>query len=307
MALIMTVRLTLGPILFHWPAEQKLDFYARIADEAPIDTVYLGEVVCSKRTPFFEEHYEAVASRLERGGKTVVMSSLAEIMLKREREMIIEFAAIAAHEIEVNDASALFHLDGRPHRLGALMNVYNEETLSVLAARGATHVTPPWEVPRTALAVLAARAKTLGVGFEVQAFGRASLALSARCYHARAHGRTKDNCQFVCAEDADGMTLRGMDGAAFLAINGIQTLSHAYVDLSGDLEDLLALGPTDLRLSPHTLDMAGVARAFRDALDGRIAPAEAHRRIAELADAAPFANGFFHGQPGHLYVQPGAH
>ncbi len=57
----MKPELTLGPILFHWPAEQKLDFYARIADEAPIDTVYLGEVICSKRSPFFDKHYDEVA------------------------------------------------------------------------------------------------------------------------------------------------------------------------------------------------------------------------------------------------------
>ena len=48
--------LTLGPLLFHWPAHKRRDFYLRIADEAPIDTVYLGEVVCSKREPFFEPY-----------------------------------------------------------------------------------------------------------------------------------------------------------------------------------------------------------------------------------------------------------
>ena len=47
-------KLTLGPVLFHWPAERMQDFYARIADEADIDIVYLGESVCSKRASFFD-------------------------------------------------------------------------------------------------------------------------------------------------------------------------------------------------------------------------------------------------------------
>lgn len=300
----MTVRLTLGPILFHWPTEKKLDFYARIADEAPVDVVYLGEVVCSKRAPFFEDHYEEVASRLERAGKKVVMSSLGEVMLKREREMVADFARLEGREIEINDNTALFHVSGRrPHRLGPLMNVYNEATLSYLAARGATHVAPPPEMPREALAVLAARARALNVGFEIQGFGRASLALSARCYHARAHGRTKDNCQFVCEQDVDGMTLNALDGAAFLAVNGIQTLSHAFIDLSGDLADLVALGVTDIRLSPHSLDMVAVARIFREALDERISAAEARQKIRALDAPGPFANGFFHGRAGHRYVE----
>ncbi|MCB1784587.1 MAG: U32 family peptidase, partial [Alphaproteobacteria bacterium] len=76
-------QLTMGPILFHWPADKKRDFYFRIADEAPVDTVYIGEVVCSKRAPFFEAHCDEVAERLTKAGKKVVFSSLAEIMIPR--------------------------------------------------------------------------------------------------------------------------------------------------------------------------------------------------------------------------------
>ena len=52
------MRLTLGPIPFHWAEQEKMDFYAAIADEAPVDTVYLGEVICSKRAPFFDHRLE---------------------------------------------------------------------------------------------------------------------------------------------------------------------------------------------------------------------------------------------------------
>ena len=62
-------RLTLGPLLFHWPAAKRRDFYFRIADEATLDSVYLGEVVCSKRVPAFEPYRAAVIERLTAAGK----------------------------------------------------------------------------------------------------------------------------------------------------------------------------------------------------------------------------------------------
>lgn len=300
-------RLTLGPLLFHWPVEKRLDFYRRIADEAPLDTVYLGEVICSKRAPFFDEHIEAVAERLERGGKTVVLSSLCEVMLKRERIMIEEHCAYRSREIEVNDSSALLHISGRPHRLGQFMNVYNEATLRYLAQRGATHVCVPAELPGSAVAELARHAASLGVGLEVQVYGRTPLAVSARCYHARAHGRTKDNCLFVCENDADGMPLRTIDGRPFLTINGIQTLSYTCTDLSSELDGLLAGGVTDLRLMPHSHDMVAVARIFRDRADRRIDGAEAGRRLTQINGEVPLANGFWHGKAGHARVKRASH
>src|SRR5690606_2138301 len=64
--------LTLGPLHYNWPAEYRRDFYARIADEAPVDTVCLGEVVCTKRAPFTDPDLPAIAERLVAGGKEVV-------------------------------------------------------------------------------------------------------------------------------------------------------------------------------------------------------------------------------------------
>jgi collagenase-like PrtC family protease len=294
--------LTIGPILFHWTGDRKRDFYARIADEAPVSTVYLGEVICSKRSPFFDEHIPEVAERLERAGKKVVSSSLCEVMLKREREAMREHAAIPDREIEINDNSGLFHATGRPHRIGGLFNCYNEATLDALVKRGATHVCLPAELPRASVALMAARGRERGVGIEHQVFGRASLAVSARCYHARAHGRVKDNCQFVCEEDEDGMTLKTVEGAPFLAVNGIQTLSYAYLNLLGDLDDLVALGVTHLRLSPHTQDMVATAEIFRDRLDGRLGVEEAQAKLKELRPDATFANGFWKGRAGHTFT-----
>ncbi|QDG76557.1 U32 family peptidase [Labrenzia sp. PHM005] len=298
----MTRSLTLGPILFHWPAEQKLDFYARIADEAPVDTVYLGEVICSKRSPFFEQHYDEVAERLQRGGKKVVFSSLTEVVLKRERKAIEGFCELDDHEIEINNTSALLNMDGKAHRVGPLMNVYNEMSMAYLAKGGATHFCLPVELPGTSAKLLADKAAELGAGVEMQVYGRASLAVSARCYHARAHARTKDNCQFVCEDNPDGMPLKTLDGKPFLAVNGIQTLSQSYLNYLKDLPELMAAGITHYRLSPHTHDMVAIAQIFRDVLDDKVSSEEAGVRLSVVTGSLPFSNGFWHGKAGHLRV-----
>lgn len=296
---VPSAKLTLGPILFHWDAAVKRDFYARIADESVIDTVYLGEVVCSKRTPFFDPDIPDVIARLERGGKRVVLSSLCEVVLPRERRMIAETCTSESHEVEVNNAAALLSIAGRRHRIGPMMNVYNAEAMCYLAGDGAAHFTLPHELPRDVVAHLAGAAAAIGAATEVQIFGRASLAVSARCYHARAHGRTKDNCQFVCENDADGMALQTLDGRDFLTVNGIQTLSHSYVNLVGEVADLIAMGVGNLRLMPHSADMVAIAAIFSDQMAGRLDVGEARAALDSLSLPAPFSNGFWHARAGH--------
>lgn len=290
--------LTMGPILFHWGAEKKKDFYYRIADESPVATVYLGEVICSKRSPFFEDHYADVAERLVSGGKRVIFSSLAEVMIPRERKMTAGLCEIGDFEVEANDASALYHLRGRPHRIGQYFNAYNEETINYLCDRGATHITLPAELPRSSIEVLANFAYLKGVALEMQVYGRMGLALSARCYHARAHDRVKDNCQFVCEQDPDGLPLKTLGGQDFLSINGVQTLSNTCLNLIHEVRDIVEIGIKALRLSPHDCDMVAVSRNFHDVLEGRLSPEEAEARLGESGLEAPFSDGFYFGREG---------
>src|SRR5690606_18938147 len=117
-------------------------------------------------------------------------------------------------------------LQGRPHVIGPYINVYNETTLAYLAQRGASAICLPPELPLGSIGAIAAANDEIAV--EVFAWGRSPLAISARCYHARVHGLTKDGCQFVCGEDPDGLDVDTLDGQAFLSINGVQTLSRSY-------------------------------------------------------------------------------
>lgn len=293
--------LTIGPILFHWPPDTWRDFYFRIADEAPVETVYVGEVVCSKRAPIYEHHYEEVTARLKKAGKKVVFSTLGEVMIRHDRRMVEELCALKDEMIEANDASALWHLSGRPHAIGPFVNVYNEETLKLLVQKGARHVCLPPELPATALAIMANKAGELAVTTEVQVYGRVPLALSARCYHARAHGRIKDNCQFVCVKDPDGMELKTMKGAPFLAINGIQTMSYTCLNLAREMHEMKNMSITRFRLSPHSHDMVETAKLFRSVLDGAVSADEIESRLAETGVQAPFSNGFYHKKAGHVW------
>jgi collagenase-like PrtC family protease len=206
---------------------------------------------------------------------------------------------------EVNDASQLAGVAGKPHAAGPFLNVYNEDALCYLAHRGAEVFCLPAELPGSSVKVMGACAAKHGVAVETQVFGRIPLALSARCYHARAHGLTKDGCQFVCERDPDGMVLKTLDGAPFLTINGIQTMSYRYLNLIRDLERLSELGVSRFRLSPDSGDMLAVARLFRDVLDRVTAPAEAMARLSHLRPGADYADGFFHQRPGTTWSNSG--
>jgi len=292
-------KLTLGPVLFNWKPEALRDFYFRMADEAAVDTVHVGEVVCSKRTPFFEPFIPEIVERLTAAGKEVVLSSLALIMTDRELAAAHDLAA-ADLTVEANDISVAALMQGRGFVAGPLLNIYNEGTLASLEGMGASRVCLPAELSATAIASLAATAKA---EIEVQAFGRLPLAISARCYAARARNLTKDGCQYVCAEDPDGMAVETLDEVPFLAVNGTQTMSYHHMDLLGDLAGLTAKGVRRFRLWPQSFDMVGVAGVFRAVLDRTMAVAEAEDALAALCPGAEFANGYIHGQPGHLFIE----
>lgn len=295
----MTMKITLGPVLFNWSPERWRDFYFRIADEADVNSVCVGEVVCAKRAPFSEPYLPDVIARLQAAGKEVVLSTLALISNGREEAAIAELAKTDDFLIEVNDIGATDALAGRPHALGPLVNIYNEATLGFLAARGAVRVCLPPELPAAAIAALAG---TKVAEIEVQAFGRLPLAISARCFHARAEHLHKDGCQFVCNKDADGRVVRTLGDEAFLAINGTQTLSHSAILLLSELGDLVSRGVARIRLSPQTCDMVAVADVFRAVMKHQLDVEEATRRLHALAPDLPFSNGFYYGVAGRRHM-----
>jgi O2-independent ubiquinone biosynthesis protein UbiV len=292
-------RLTVGPVLFHWPEERFRDFYFRIADEADCDTVAIGEVVCSKRMPFVEDVLPEVIGRLHRGGKEVLLASLALVGDERELAAMRALAAGGADLVEGNDVAVLRALKGRPHAVGPYVNIYNEDALTYLVGQGAVRACLNPELPGPLIAELA---RLAGIPLEVVVFGRLPLAISARCFHARAEDRSKDACQFACKSDPDGRPVQTLEGMPFLAMNGVQTLSWGCANLLHELAPMRAAGIERFRLSPQSGDMVATVALFREVLDGRREPAAAVDRLAGLYPGMAFANGFYHAVPGHRFI-----
>lgn len=293
----MTMELTVGPNQFFWSAESWAQLYQDLAT-APVDRVSLGELVCSKRLPFYNDRIPEAISSLVEAGKDVALTSLALVTLKRERKLTGELAEMGV-EVEINDLTAISYLPEYANfSVGPLVNVYNEGTLDWLARRGAVRVCLPPELPLESVRTLAAKGAELGLVIEAWGHGRLPLAISGRCYHARRHGRTKDNCQFACEEDLDGLDVRTMEDKPFLTMNGVQTLSDSYACAVHQIDILADAGVTALRLSPQSngfIDLCGIYRAV---LDRAMSPGAAVEEIIALDDNTRLSDGFLTGARG---------
>ena len=295
------IELTLGPLLFNWPAERLRAYYADVAEEAAIDRVYLGEVVCGKRAPLVANVLVEAAERLQSAGKQVVWSGQA--LPSTPREMRVGAKQLAAGGlVELNDVSGLTQLPaGAPFVAGPFLNVYNEAAAAELMRRGCRRLCPNIELPLNAVATIAAACE--GLEIELFAYGRLPLALSGRCYHARLHGLRKDTCQFVCDRDPDGLAVNTVEGEPFLAINGVQTLSHGVHLADAPLQTLRDAGVGALRLSPHTTDLSAIVAAFRRFADGDIDRHALRTAVAAANPPGPLVNGYLHGLAGIRRVE----
>jgi len=287
--------LTLGPILFNWEADKRRDFYFRIADESVFDCVYLGEVVCSKREPFFENDLPGIVDRLRAAGKSVVMSTLALVTSEQEMDLIQKNVE-AGLMIEANDVACLQVLAGMPHIIGPYINIFNKSSRDFVVHQNATRIVLPVEMNAQGISVVAERGKVSEI--EVMVFGRQPLSVAMRCYHARSYGVNKDSCQYVCGFDPNGLAAETLDGQSILTVNGTQTMSHGYVVLIHELERLLSMGVSHFRLSPQNIDMVEVAYIYRQVLDKKLGSDEAVAKLRCLTNSIPYINGFLYAREG---------
>ncbi len=308
------MNLSLGPLLYYWSRDDTLAFYAEAA-RWPVARVHLGESVCSRRHLLRLPDWLQLADTLAAAGKEVVLSSQTLIESESDLKTLRRIVENGRFAVEANEWGAVRLLSeaGLPFVAGPTLNVYNAETLDVLAGLGARRWLPPVEMSGTALASLLARgplpipppqagegdtvslrdATLRRIETEVFAYGRLPLAYSARCFTARHYNLPKDDCQFRCLDHPDGLPLSSREGQPFLALNGIQTQSAGVYNLIGELPALRALGVASLRLSPQSRHMARVVDAFHAALAG-------DANVADLTRFMPGApvDGYWHGRAG---------
>jgi collagenase-like PrtC family protease len=286
-----TMKLSLGPLQYFWPRERTLAFYREAADW-PVDVIYLGETVCSKRRELGTRDWIALAAELARSGKQIVLSSLALIEAESELGALQRLVDHGDCWIEANDLSAvqLCRERGVPFVAGPTLNVYNHQALAMLMEDGLRRWVPGVEQGHTLLRELREAMQAEGrtmPELEVIAFGRLPLAFSARCFTARALDVAKDQCGFRCIDYPDGMPLATREGRPFLRINGIQIQGEEITDLGPELPQLRELGVDVLRLYPQAEGMAEMVAHYHLARRSPVAPPRVGAR-----------NGYWHGEPG---------
>jgi collagenase-like PrtC family protease len=295
-----TLKLALGPLLYYWPRYRVNAFYESVV-ESPLDVIYVGETICSRRRELRPADWLALANDLASSGKQIVLCS--QVLLESEPDVkaVRRLVENGRFLVEANDMGAVWLVQNRvPFIAGATLNLFNSESLSLVGALGAMRWVAAPEISAEDLALMQS-SRPAGMQTEVLAFGRIPLAYSARCFTARHFKLQKDVCEFRCLEFEEGLKLRTRDGKPFLTLNGIQTLSEHVQCLLGELPRLRPLGVDLLRISPQAQHTIEIVRAFRDAIDGVWSP---ERAIAALRERMPevTCNGFWHGQPGMQQV-----
>ena len=288
------MNLSLGPLLYYWSRDDVLAFYDE-ASRWPVARVHLGESVCSRRHLLRLPDWLGLAEQLAAAGKEVVLSTPTLIESESDLKTLRRIVSDGRFAVEANEWGAVRLLSGAgvPFVAGPTLNVYNPETLAVLAGLGATRWLPPVEMSRVTLAALLQRAPA-GMETEVFAYGRLPLAYSARCFTARHYNLPKDDCQFRCLDHPDGLALATREGEPFLTLNGIQTQSAGVYTLIGELPALRELAVASLRLSPQSRHMGRVIDAFQAALAGESGGADGLARIMP----GPPVDGYWHGRAG---------
>lgn len=289
------MKLSLGPILTYWSREDTLAFYAAAADW-PLDIVYLGETVCSRRHLLRLADWLEIAASLAAAGKEVVLSTQTLIESESDLKTLRRIVADGGFLVEANEWGAVRLLaeQGAPFVAGSSLNAYNPDTLALLAELGARRWVPPVEASRELLAAMPVPG---GMETELFAYGRLPLAHSARCFTARRYNLQKDDCGFRCLDHPDGLLLATREGQDFLVVNGPQTQSAAVMSLAHRLTELAATGIDILRLSPQWRHMDRVVALWREVVDGALAPAAASGRLSPLMPGAP-CDGYWLGGAG---------
>lgn len=267
------MKLSLGSLQFYWQREKTYQFYRQMVEQ-PLDIIYLGETVCSKRRELKTQDWIDLGRELANSGKQVVLSSLVLIEAESEIKTLRRLCDNGDLMVEANDMGAVQMMSDRglPFVTGPAINIYNANSLQRMQQLGMQRWVMPVELSGETLADILSDAQSMGFGdkieTEVFSYGYLPLAFSARCFTARARNLPKDQCQLACIEYPDGLPLASQEDQSVFNINGIQTLSGQIYNLLPELDQMQRIGVDVVRLSAQGESMEQVVAQFRNQLDG---------------------------------------
>ena len=289
------MKISLAPVPYHWDLARIKQFYREVSD-LPLDIVYLGETVCSRRREARLKDWLQIADQLATSGIEPVLTTLALTEAESELSALRRITANGCYRIEANDMAAVNLRAPSPFVIGPHINIYNDKALTFLKELGAVRWVVPVEVGKHNLTGIL-EGRPAGMETEVTAFGRLPLAFSARCFSARAHNRGKDDCGFVCKDYPDGLVLNTQDDDPFLFINGVQIQSTRTQNLLRQLDELASIGVDILRIVPQMNSMREIIRTFRDVLDGGITTEDGMTKLSSFQQYG-CSDGYWRQQPG---------
>lgn len=290
------MKLALGPVLYYWARDTLLGFYEEIA-ATPVDIVYLGETVCSRRHNLRLRDWLDVAAKLAEAGKQAVLSTQVLIESESDLKSLRNIANNGSLMVEANDMGAVHLLAGKvPFVAGPHLNIYNDRSLSFMATLGARRWVAPPEMSGTMLAAIQ-RLRPTGMETEVFVYGRLPLAFSARCFTARAHDLPKDDCRFRCLDYPNGLSMRTREDQPFLVLNGIQTQSARTYNLISEMDSMRGMGVNVLRISPQIAHSVEIISLFRTCMDQPCGP---HTVLHQMEKLMPdgMCDGYWRGSAG---------
>lgn len=286
------MKLTLSPISYYWSALDVESFYDD-AIRSDADIIYLGEVVCSKRRHLRSADYLELAKQIKAAGKEVVISSLTLIEAKSEASAVKRLCNNGDFTIEANEYGAVENCiqQGLPFVAGPALNLYNANAVALLAKQGMQRWVAPVEMSGESLRNTIEQLANMGLKTETEVFvhGRLPLAYSARCFTARHHHLSKDDCQRICERYPEGLEMKTQERELINQLNGIQTQSGQVCDLFEWREDVMNSGATHARFNPLPL-----YSSFEAIKHWATAGIEGHTRDSDHS----YCNGYWLGKPG---------
>ncbi|MCC4832206.1 U32 family peptidase [Shewanella sp. 10N.7] len=295
------MKISLAPVSYCWDKASIEDFYQQAAN-SQIDTVYLGETVCSRRRLLKFKDYLELAHMLKSHGKNVVLSTMALIEAQSELTELKKHIDNGEFSIEANDMAAvqLARQANIPFICGPTINNYNRASLDILQTMGMKRFVMPYELSKAWLESVISEPTKASFEVEVMGHGYIPLAHSARCFTAKHFGLNKDNCETICQQHPKGILAQTQEQQALLRLNGVQTQSAANIDLTQEIISMQQMGVDYFRVSPSSLACLDLANELTNALSHDVVDDKYELPFSHINTQQ--CNGYWFGQAGLAQV-----